>query len=208
MLFIFVDHVFLILFVVVASLGTSINLNCALPIPDRNTVHWQKRAVDNRDMYIYNRLSKYEGLGTKTLTIHNIVYNDAGIYTCGGYVNGQYKRGQPIVITLTGKLCPVVYKIQDFHRGYANIVWRIYHFIYKGKDVNTVLLYSITCLNWNIKKQNNRTLWIPNIYFEYLQKTRKIENWSKIVVYSQPISWPHEILCLDRFNYVLHRRGC
>ena len=113
---------FLILFVVVASLGTSINLNCALPIADRNTVHWQKRDSDNRDVYLINKPTKYEGFGTKTLTIHNLVYNDADIYTCGGYVNGQYKYGQPIYITLTGKLCPVVYKIQDFHRGYANIV--------------------------------------------------------------------------------------
>jgi hypothetical protein len=39
--------------------------------------------------------------------------------------------------------------------------------------VSTVLLYSITCINWNIKEQNNRTLWIPNIYFEYLQKKKK-----------------------------------
>jgi hypothetical protein len=113
---------FLILFVVVASLGTSVELNCALPNPDRNTVHWQKRDSDNRDVYLINKHTKYEGFRTKTLTIHNIGYDDAGIYTCRGYVNNRYKGGQPIYITLTGKLCPVVYKIQDFHRGYANIV--------------------------------------------------------------------------------------
>ena len=50
----------------------------------------------------------------------------------------------------------------------------MYNFIYKGKDINIVLLYSYTCLNRAINKAG--ILCIPNIYFQYLQK-QKLKNY-------------------------------
>jgi hypothetical protein len=112
---------FLILFIVV-SLGTSVELNCALRNPDGSRAWWKKRDSHNIFRQFSLGTTKYGGLYTKTLTIHNLVYDDTGIYRCEGYVNGLYKKGQQIEITVTGKLGQFVNKIQDFHRCHINII--------------------------------------------------------------------------------------
>lgn len=119
MLFIFVDHVYLLLFVVEASLGTSVNLNCSLRNP---YVYWRKRDHNNIFQDLAFSETKYGGRNAKTLTIHNLVYDDTSIYRCEGYVSGQYKHGQEIKINVIGKLCYFVYKIEDGHRCYTNII--------------------------------------------------------------------------------------
>ena len=122
MLFIFVDHVYLLLFVVEASLGTSVNLNCSLRNPDHSYVYWWKRDHNNRFQQLVFNTTKYGGHNAIMLTIHNLVYDDTGIYRCGGYVHDKHKYGQEIVITVTGNLCYFVYKIEDGHRCYTNII--------------------------------------------------------------------------------------
>ena len=52
MLFIFVDNVYLLIFVVVASLGTSFRINCTLPIPENSYIYWQKRVSGNSFVYL------------------------------------------------------------------------------------------------------------------------------------------------------------
>jgi hypothetical protein len=151
MLFIFVDHVYLLLFVVEASLGTSVNLNCSLRNSGHSYVYWLKRDHSNNFQSFAFNTTKYVGRNAITLTIHNLVYDDTGIYRCEGYVNRHYTYGQEIKINVTGKLCYFVYKIEDGHRCYTNIIWRIYNFQYTGKVVNTVLLYSYSSLRWTIK---------------------------------------------------------
>ena len=131
---------FLLLFIVVVSLGTSVDLNCTLPNPDDSYVRWKKSDSYNSFRQFSLSTTKYGGRNTKTLTIHNLVYDDTGIYRCEGHVNRQYKYGQQIAITVTGKLGQFVNKIQDFYRCHTNIIFRIYNFAYTCKVVNTVLL--------------------------------------------------------------------
>jgi hypothetical protein len=113
MLFIFVDNVYLLIFVVMASLDTNIRINCTLPIPEDSYVYWQKRVSYNSFVYLPIKPTKYVGLNTKSLSIHHLVYDDTGSYRCTKYFNSQHNYGQWIEITVTGKPFPFVYKIQD-----------------------------------------------------------------------------------------------
>lgn len=113
MLFTFVDNVYLLIFVVMASLDTSIRINCILPIPEDSYVYWQKRVSYNSFIYLPNKPNKYAGLSTTSLSINHLVYDDTGSYRCTKYFNSQHNYGKWIEITVTGKLCPFVYKIQD-----------------------------------------------------------------------------------------------
>lgn len=113
---------YLLLFVVVASLGISVDINCSLPIPDGSYVYWSKRDHNNIFQQFAISTTKYGGRNSKTITIHNLVYDDTGIYRCSAYVNRQYVNGQQIEITVTGKLGQFVNKIKDCHRCHINII--------------------------------------------------------------------------------------
>lgn len=104
------------------SLGTSVDLYCALPNPDGSHVRWKKHESHNIFRWLPVSTTKYGGFNAKMLTIHNLVYDDTGIYRCEGYVNHRYTKGQQIDITVTGKLGQFVNKIQDFHRCHINII--------------------------------------------------------------------------------------